>query len=302
MKRSGDEWKQMYASAVDDYKAGRLEDARGKFEKLRDAGFKPGWFQKSPGDYLNEVNAKIARMAPPPAPAEQPPAAQPEMANNPPAEQPHSEPPAPQPEVAAQPAPVEQPTVVPQQPVAMQPVATSPAEEAPTAHAEPAPSNGHTEPTPAVTVAPAVPPEMPAQPAEVRAAQARPETAKEAYQLGKSQYNSGDWIAARQNFKWAKELGYKPGWFETSPDKYLARMDAKEAKDGVNRGAQMAQADQVDADGKTAAQRAAESQQLVAQAETRASQRQPRAPRSIFMIRRTCSIPATPPLQMVAAR
>ncbi|MBC8106779.1 MAG: hypothetical protein H7Z14_09335, partial [Anaerolineae bacterium] len=105
VKRSGDDWKSIYASAVEDYKAGRLEDARDKFERLRDAGFKPGWFQKSPGDYLNEVNGKLARMTPPPAPAAepQPQPQQPEVANTPP---PTTEQPAPAPTPAPPPTEV----------------------------------------------------------------------------------------------------------------------------------------------------------------------------------------------------
>ena len=97
-------------------------------------------------------------------------------------------------------------------------------------------------------------------PADTRVVQQqRPATAKEAYQLAKRQYNAGDWIAARQNFIWAKEMGYKPGWFETSPDKYLARMDEKEAKQGRPTGAQLAQNQPMNqpADGMSPDQRAA---------------------------------------------
>lgn len=57
------------------------------------------------------------------------------------------------------------------------------------------------------------------------------EQARSAYLTGRDQYRKGDWIAARQNFNKAIELNYKPGWFEESPEKYLAIMDKKEKAD-----------------------------------------------------------------------
>ena len=56
--------------------------------------------------------------------------------------------------------------------------------------------------------------------------------ARAAYQLAKKQFRQGDWIAARQNFNVARDANYKPGLFEgDSPERYLARMDAKESRD-----------------------------------------------------------------------
>ena len=109
MKRYVEDLKGVYASAVDDYKAGRYPEAKAKFERLRDAGFKPGFFQKSVAEYLNDVDAQIARSSPPPppepAPAQQPaPAPGPaEVANQPPPSPAQPEQPAPTP----QPAPAE---------------------------------------------------------------------------------------------------------------------------------------------------------------------------------------------------
>ncbi|MBC7785825.1 MAG: hypothetical protein H7144_18510 [Burkholderiales bacterium] len=57
------------------------------------------------------------------------------------------------------------------------------------------------------------------------------EQARAAYLSGRDLYKKGDWIAARQNFNKAVELGYKPGWFEDAPAKYLAIMDKKEQAD-----------------------------------------------------------------------
>ena len=45
--------------------------------------------------------------------------------------------------------------------------------------------------------------------------------------------NTGDWIAARQQFNIARDGGYKAGLFEDSPQKYLERMDKKEAADNA---------------------------------------------------------------------
>ena len=57
------------------------------------------------------------------------------------------------------------------------------------------------------------------------------EQAKAAYLTGRDDYKKGDWIAARENFNKAVALGYKAGWFEDAPSKYLERMDKKEQAD-----------------------------------------------------------------------
>jgi hypothetical protein len=59
------------------------------------------------------------------------------------------------------------------------------------------------------------------------------EQARAAYLTGRDQYRKGDWIAARQNFNKALALGYKPGFFEDAPSKYLERMDKKEQADAA---------------------------------------------------------------------
>lgn len=74
--------------------------------------------------------------------------------------------------------------------------------------------------------------EQPYSEAQVRASeQARKDDARAAYRLGRDQYRRGDWIAARDNLNRAVELNYKPGLFEDSPAKMLARMDQKEQAD-----------------------------------------------------------------------
>jgi Flp pilus assembly secretin CpaC len=50
-------------------------------------------------------------------------------------------------------------------------------------------------------------------------------TAKQHYTLARERYAKRDWDAARQHFAAARELGYKAGLFEDSPQTYLARMD-----------------------------------------------------------------------------
>ena len=59
------------------------------------------------------------------------------------------------------------------------------------------------------------------------------EQARSAYLTGRDDYRKGDWIAARQNFDKSVSLGYKAGWFEDAPEKYLARMDKKEQADAA---------------------------------------------------------------------
>lgn len=64
---------------------------------------------------------------------------------------------------------------------------------------------------------------------EKAAEQAARADARNAYRLARDQYRAGDWASARQNFAIARDLGYRPGLFEDSPERYLARMDAREA-------------------------------------------------------------------------
>jgi type II secretory pathway component GspD/PulD (secretin)/tetratricopeptide (TPR) repeat protein len=116
------DWKAVYAEAEGDYKAGNLEVARGKFQRLQDGGYKAPWFSKSPREYLEAIDKNM---------------------------------------------------------------------------------------TPKTDTA----------------------TARAAYLRGRDLYNKGDWIAARQNFNQAVEMGYKPGWFEDAPRAYLAKMDKKEMAD-----------------------------------------------------------------------
>lgn len=99
----------------------------------------------------------------------------------------------------------------------------------------------------AVTVAPAPAPAPTESPAEAQARAERPyqeaqsraterelkDQARAAYRLGRDQYRRGDWISARENLSRAVELNYRPGLFEDSPAKLLARMDEKEQADAL---------------------------------------------------------------------
>src|SRR5207249_11345828 len=99
-------------------------------------------------------------------------------------------------------------------------------------------------PEPAPAPAPAPAPEVATAPPPAPPAGITKEQAKEAYKTARDQYRRGDWIEARKNFVSARDGGYKPGLFEDSPEKYLARMDAKEQNDAAKaaREAAMAQA------------------------------------------------------------
>lgn len=212
MKQTGRTLKDLYEQAVADYKAGNLAQAKARFELLESGGYRPGLFQKSPRDYIRDIDRKLASAPAPPAVTEAAPVEPVPSATAPPA--------APQPQAAATTAPSE--------------------------------------------VAAATPPAAPGAPA----AAAGPVDAKTAYRLARQQYRQGDWASARKNFELARDLGYKPGLFEDSPSKYLARMDAAEARQAAAgkpsappaTGAPSAQEAE-------AARRQAESQKLLEQAE-----------------------------------
>jgi type II secretory pathway component GspD/PulD (secretin) len=65
---------------------------------------------------------------------------------------------------------------------------------------------------------------------------------KGAYQEGRKLYRDGDWIGARKQFEMARDGNYRPGLFEDSPQKYLDRMDKKEAADRAKHDAELAAA------------------------------------------------------------
>ncbi|HWP41467.1 MAG TPA: hypothetical protein VNL70_11115, partial [Tepidisphaeraceae bacterium] len=109
MKQAGQSLKDLYAQAVADYKAGNLAEARSRFQQLVAANYRAGLFQKSPADYLKEIDKRMpaAAAAPPPPAAPtaeqtaQPPTPVPRVAETPAAQQPPVElTPPPQPPVA----------------------------------------------------------------------------------------------------------------------------------------------------------------------------------------------------------
>jgi hypothetical protein len=197
IKKASTDMKGLYSDAINDFNAQKYDDAKTKFTTLQNAGFRAPLFQRSPGDYLNDIDKKMAAM-PAPAPA-------------------------------APPAPVEAAAPVPAA-VAATASASASSSDATTAAAAAAmpaapataPSDAMAAATPTTAPAVAVAPEAPPAPAP---------NPSDAYHLARQQYNKGDWISARQNFMIAKSGGYKAGLFEDSPSKYLARMDVKEQAD-----------------------------------------------------------------------
>lgn len=67
MKGTQTDNKTTYETAVADYKAGRLDDAKAKFAKLQENNFRAPWFNKSPREYLELIEKQQAG----PTPAEQ---------------------------------------------------------------------------------------------------------------------------------------------------------------------------------------------------------------------------------------
>ncbi|HVT90213.1 MAG TPA: hypothetical protein VHD56_15280 [Tepidisphaeraceae bacterium] len=263
MRQAGVSMRDMYNQAVADYKAGNLAQAKSSFEQLQNAGYKAGLFQKSPADYLKDVNAALAK-APAPIPAEQP-MAQATPAPSPvPAPAPVETPPAPTPAVQTpvvemappSPVPAPAPTQAPEPaPVVQTPPAPAPA-PAPVVEAPPAPvpapapapetvpapapvvTQAPPTPAPAVTSAPEATPAPVPAPAPVvevnpQPAPVAPPTAdaRQLYHDAREQYRTGDWNSARKNFEMARDLGYKPGLFEDPPQRYIDRIDEKARRD-----------------------------------------------------------------------
>lgn len=56
--------KTQYDAAVASYKAGQFEDAKTKFTALQAAGYKASWFDKTPQDYLNDIDRQMSGVSP----------------------------------------------------------------------------------------------------------------------------------------------------------------------------------------------------------------------------------------------
>lgn len=267
--------KAVYAEAREALAKGELDTAKSKFSALNDKGFKAGLFQRSPGDYLAEIDKKQGKVAAPMAteakPAEMKPAeaapAAPMTEAGPSAkdfykmgvDQYNAK------DYAAAKKSFEAAAagdykkglferspqgylelIAKEEAKAMAPAAPAPMAEAPAAPAVPmAPAAEPMKPAapmvsgPAVTVdgapAPAATP-APAPMAEGTPAPMGPmgltkAEARQAYNAGRDAYRKGDWIEARRQFTIAQDAGYKPGLFEDSAAKYIARMDKKEMAD-----------------------------------------------------------------------
>lgn len=203
----------MYKEAVADYKAGRYDSAREKFQQLQSHDYHAPLFQSSPSSYLHDIDKhapKAAEAAPSEAPAA--PATAPAESSAAPAAPETPATPATPPAAENQTA-TAQPTETTPPPVAATPAAPEEA-QATTQPAAPAPAEASATPE-----AP-TPPSAPAAP-----------SAKELYQRGRKEYRSGDWIAARRDLTAAREMGYRQGLFEEAPASILAKMDKKEAAD-----------------------------------------------------------------------
>jgi hypothetical protein len=233
-KSMAGDMKRMYSQAVAQYKRGELAEARTTFQSLAENGYKPGAFQKSPNDYIRDINKKIGPAAPQPqaeaAPETTP--ATPDAVAVAPTETPAA---------PAEPTPAPAPTP--------EPVAAAPTETTPTAEAA----------APAVEAAPE------------ETASGTTINPRRAYLRGRDQYRNGNWIEARKNLEAARDAGYKPGMFEDKPAVLLARMDRKEQSDSARaarRAEVMAQADAARQPSAVAAPDAAPAEPVRAQAQT----------------------------------
>jgi general secretion pathway protein D len=209
--------KGMYKEAVADYKAGRYEAARPKFAQLQAAGYKPGLFEKKPGEFLKDIDKKIAQGVASAAARQEPPPVVEPVTTRQPEPQPQPKPemvqPQPQPKpdtVVVQPQPQPKPDTVVVQP---QP---QPKPDTVVVQPQPKPDTVVVQPQPQPEPQPQPQPEPP-----------RGMTAREAYNMGVEEYNRGDYTAARVHFQLAQDAGYRPPLFKDPPSRYISRINDK---------------------------------------------------------------------------
>jgi general secretion pathway protein D len=217
---TGQDSKSVYASAVSDYKSGNLASAKQKFQQLQAQNYKPGLFERSPSDYLKDIDRKMPQpsaavaQAPsnPPAQAQGAPAplhpAQTQAQAVAPAPAPsanasNNTPPAPTPppaNLAVAPAPTSStpPTHAPtgNAPTGNAPTAHAPTAQSPTAQSAPAPS------------APASPEQALAQTAQMQqsASSANAAKARELVAAGRAAEQNNDYATALNDYTQASQL------------------------------------------------------------------------------------------------
>ncbi len=208
MKSAESDNKALYKRASDDFDAGRMTEAQEKFQTLQDANYKAGMFQKAPGEYLKEIDKKVAALD-----ADK---------------------------TQAQARPFYRQAV--DQYKSGDWIA---ARENFNKSKDAGFRAGAFERSPDEYLATMDKKEKSdAAKAQAMAADAEKNKARDAYRAAREEYRKGDWNAARRNFEAANQLGYKPGLFEgDAPSVYLARMDKKEQADAA-KAKQQARVDQ----------------------------------------------------------
>lgn len=249
----------LYAEAVEQFRRGEREEARAKFQQLVDRGFRPGAFQRSPADFIREIDRQSA--AAPAAPtgptardlynqgvsqydagdfeaakasfeAAQAAGFRPGLFQRSPADYLARI----ERELAAR-AAASTPPATPE--VAQPPAAQPPAAQPPAVAAQPA--------QPAVQPPPAAPQPPAAQPPAVvveggpaamtpppaaapQAPEVQPSTPGDAanaaafYEAGVRQFREGNLDEAERNFMAARDAGFRPGLFQPSPEQWLRRI------------------------------------------------------------------------------
>ncbi|HEV8604362.1 MAG TPA: hypothetical protein VGQ99_03290 [Tepidisphaeraceae bacterium] len=209
--------KGMYKEAVADYKAGRYEAARTKFSQLQAAGYKGGLFDRKPGEFLRDIDRKMAEGVAAVAETQQPaPTVQPIQPRPQVQPQPKPEPVVVQPQPKPEPVVVQPPPQPKPEPVVVQPK--------PQPKPEPVVVQPPPQPKPEPVV---VQPQPKPEPVVVQPEPPRGMTAREAYTAGVAEYNRGDFTAARVHFQQAQDAGYRPPLFKDPPSRYIARIDAR---------------------------------------------------------------------------
>ena len=237
LNQEGTSFGDVYNEGVKNVNDGNLKAARPQFAALDAVGYNAPLFKKSPRNYLREIDQQMPADRPAMAAATPVAPVPPAMVSAPqtPAAAPSGNADMTGAMAAAAPASGDNvsadssgnssnPSPNPSPDATGRVIFGAPA---PSTTARPS-GNANNSGNTGATMQPPAPPARAAAPAPSDAA-----AAKEAYVLGKQQYESGDLPAAKASFATAQRLGYRAGLFETSPSKYQEMIADKQQATAV---------------------------------------------------------------------
>jgi general secretion pathway protein D len=193
--------KDLYQQGVSQFDNKDFAAAKVSFEAAIAAGYRPGFLQRSPADYIARIDRELAAAAPAAAPA-----------------------------AVVTPAPAAPvASAAPEAPAAATPAPAAAAPAAPAPAATPAAPSPSSNPPGVVVEGGATPAAAPAAAAaapDAVGASTPSEAANGAafYEAGVRQFREGNLDEAEKNFAAAKDAGYRPGLFQDSTDRWLNRI------------------------------------------------------------------------------